>query len=355
LINTGDDGASSNSEYYSILPIQKTENNFMFYFFSYNLDERKVNVSMFEDGNEFFNTRFQINKSREYKKEFSYNGRPLDVVLEFYDGENCYKKEKYEINESTIHKYRNAGVFKWKNRKPKIKIVHIQVTQDDERQKESRESLEKVRNFGWEYVLHTNLPYTDLPPKHNCLRPDCVSMVLFDEHTVNELGTALSPSHYGCFQSFKNAVLSEFTNDIDFLMVCEGDCIIDVPIQEFIEKVEKCCPIIEDYNIGYMSFGDKDTLEHGWLQSPVVEEIPNQDLMYITNHIIGIQSIMFPKKVSNYLKEQFRTHKWDASDLFFNVVMGASGYKFGITKERLTTQADGYSLIDQQYKSFRKK
>jgi hypothetical protein len=348
-------GVSSNSEYYSILPVVGEENKFMFYFFSYNLDERKVNITIKEDGVEIFNTRFQINNMREYKKDFNYNGRVVELILDFYDGDRNYKSERYEIKESTLEKYRNTGYFKWKNKKPKIKIVHIQVTKDDERQEKSRKSLERVADFGWEYVLHTNLPYTDLPPKFNCIRPDCVSMDLFNDDEVRRLGTALTPSHYGCYESFKNAILSEFTNDIDFLMVCEGDCIIEVPIDVFVGKVEQSCQIIDENNIGYMSFGDKDTLEHGWLQSPVVEEIPNQDFMYITNHIIGLQSIMFPKKVSKYLKEQLRSHAWDAADMYFNIIMGASGYKFAIVKERLTTQVDGFSLIDNTVKKFIKK
>jgi hypothetical protein len=131
------------------------------------LDERKVNITIKEDGVEIFNTRFQINNMREYKKDFNYNGRVVELILDFYDGDRNYKSERYEIKESTLEKYRNTGYFKWKNKKPKIKIVHIQVTKDDERQEKSRKSLERVADFGWEYVLHTNLPYTDLPPKFN--------------------------------------------------------------------------------------------------------------------------------------------------------------------------------------------
>jgi len=354
LVNSGD-GASSNSEYYSILPIKNKHNHFMLYFFSYNLDERKLNITIHEDGNEIFNNRIQINKNREYKKDFEFRGKPLDVILEFYDGDNIYKTDKFPINSSNVNKYRETGEFRWKNQKPKIKLVQIQVSNDDERQKQSRETLQKVKEYGWEYVLHTNKPYSDLPPKSNCLRPNCVSLTLFDDQRVAELGTALTPAHYGCYESFKNAILAEFTNDVDFLMVCEGDCILECSVQEFVSKVEASCPIMEDNNIGYMSFGDKDTLEHGWLQSPVVEEIPNTDLLYITNHIIGIQSIMFPHFTRSYLKEKLRLHPWDASDTYFNIIMGGSGHKFGIVKERLTSQADGFSLIDNTIKQFRKR
>ena len=69
-------------------------------------------------------------------------------------------------------------------------------------------------------------------------------------------------------------IMSEFDDSIDFLVVCEGDCIIEVPIEEFVNKVESSYQIIEDNKIGYMSFGDVKTLEHGWLQSTVKEFVP---------------------------------------------------------------------------------
>ena len=310
---------------------------------------------MRESGQDFFIYRWQIDKTTEFKKEFEYKGLEIEVELDFYDGDRIYKNEKYVINNKTIDKFQHTGHYKIKTRKPKIRLIHLQTTRNDEREQKSRESLKHVANYGWEYIIHTNTPYADLPPKYNCQRPNCVSMELFNEQQVQELGTALTPSHYGCFESFKNGIMSEFDDSIDFLVVCEGDCIIEVPMQEFVNKVEKCCDIVNDNNVGYMSFGDKETLEHGWLQSPVREEIPNQDLMYITDHIIGLQSILFPKKVSGYLKEQLRTHKWDAADMYFNIIMGASGFKFGIVYNRLTTQADGFSLIDNTIKTFIKK
>jgi hypothetical protein len=176
-------------------------------------------------------------------------------------------------------------------------------------------------------------------------------MELFDEATVRERSTALTPAHYGCFEAFKNAILSEF-NDCDYLIVCEGDCLIEEDVENFIHKVEKCALMLEENNIGFMSFGDKDTLEFGWPQSPVIREV-NED-MYVTDHLIGMQCIMFPKFVKSYLKNKLRTHPWDAADMYFNQIFYGSGYDMGIVYERLTTQADGYSLIDQQFKTFRK-
>jgi hypothetical protein len=345
LINSGL-GVSSNSEYYSILPIEGKPNKYIFYFYTYNIDDRQFQCYI--DNNLFL---ININNNREWKQEFTYNGNNV-IELKFYDEENCYKTDVFEMNPTTIEKYNKTGNFKYKNIKPKIKLVHLQTTLNDEREQKSRSSVQKVKDFGWEYVLHINEPYTSLPPIHSCLRPKCVSFDLFDDNKVQELGTALTPAHYGCFEAFKNAILCEFNDDIDFLMICEGDCIIEKPIEEFISIVENSCPIIENNKIGFMSYGDHKTLEHGWLQSPVIETIPNQDILYITNHIIGLQCIMFSKVTKKWLKEILITQKWDASDIYFNIIFKESEYKMGIVHQRITTQENGFSLIDKQDKIF---
>jgi hypothetical protein len=321
----------------------------MFYFYTYNVDDRKLKISIDSKNFNYMKT-IEISKTNEAMQEFVYSGEEVLVTLEFYDGEQIYKKEHYKINEETLPKYSNTGHFKW-NKRPKIKLVHLQTTRNDEKEQKSREQLQKVREYGWEYILHTNTPYTDLPPKHNCQRPDCVSYELFDEPTIQRIGTALTPSHYGCYLAFKEAILTEF-EDCDYLMVCEGDCKIEMPIEDFIKTVESTCPTITDNNVGYMSYGDKATLEHGWLQSPVVREIPNQDLIYITNHIIGLQCIMFPINIKKWLKEKLRTHSWDAADMFYNSVFVNSPYNMAILHKRITSQFDGYSTIDRTNKTF---
>ena len=61
---------------------------------------------------------------------------------------------------------------------------------------------------------------------------------------------------------------------------------------------------------------------------------------------------MFPKFAKSWLKEQLRTHNWDAADIYFNSIFRYSEYKMGILHHRITTQEGGFSLIDQQDKTF---
>jgi glycosyltransferase involved in cell wall biosynthesis len=339
LKHTGD-GVSSNSEYAGILNYERWDINY-FYFYTYN-----ENLSMYhmyaydKDGYSLPNYSF---KERELYLQLGHDTHKVELVADDNSSTRVFFVD--QPSGSIVVREGEQPTYR-----PKIKLVHIQTTLNDDRERLSRTSLEQVRDYGWEYIIHTNIPYTSLPPKHNCNRPQAVSMELFDEDEVQRRGTALTPAHYGCYEAFRNAILAEF-DDCDYLIVCEGDCLIEGDVGKFIQKVEKCALLLDDCNIKIMSFGDKDTLEFGWPQSPVVEEV--NDDMYITNHLIGLQCIMFPASVSRSLKHVLCTHKWDAADLYFNIIF--SGENMGIVHERLTTQADGYSLIDKQEKTFRKK
>ena len=339
-------GVASNSEYYSIIPVVGKPNTYVFYFFTYNRDYRNIYVSIAD----YMWKRIIPAKNHELVYQFEFKGEPIDVRMDFYDGDTCYKVEEFKLTKDNLQMYESTGKFEWKKKdKPKIKLVHIQTTLNDEREQASRASLETVKDHGWEYILHTNEPYRSLPPAHNCMRPLCVSMELFNEQQVQEYGTALTPAHYGCYEAFKNAILMEF-HDCDHLIVCEGDCIIETDIHFFVRKVEECAHLLGPNNIDIMSFGDKDTLEHGWPQSPVRKEV--NETMYVTDHVIGLQCIMFPIKTAPWLKDVLRLHKWDAADIYFNNIF--MGHPMGIVHNRLTTQADGFSLIDNTHKTFRK-
>ena len=343
LINSGV-GVSSNSEYYSILPVLGRSNTYVFYFYTYNVDNRVIYVCINDD--DIF--KIDLNKQNEFRYVFTYTGEETNIELSFYDEDDCYKTEKYKINQETLPIYSNTGWFKFKNVRPKIKLVHIQTTINDDREKASRDSLIGVTEHEWKYVLQLNEPYKSLPPVHTCLRPPCVALTHYDKD--KPVGTALTPGHYGCYEAFKNAILTEFY-DCDFLIVCEGDCIIETDMQTFIDTVERCAHQLEPNGINYMSFGDTATLDNAWPQSPMIRDVNND--MYVTDHIIGLQCIMFPAKIAPWLKETVRTHKWDAADMYFNTIF--SGPQMGIVKNRLTTQADGYSLIDESEKIFIKK
>jgi hypothetical protein len=128
-------GVASNSEYYSILPVTGKPDWYMFYFFTYNVDTRIIYVTIGDT-----HKRILIHNTKEWKYEFEFKGNPIDIQLDFYDGDNLYKVDKYTLNKDNLDKYQNTGKFEWKKKdKPRIKLVHIQTTLNDERERASRE------------------------------------------------------------------------------------------------------------------------------------------------------------------------------------------------------------------------
>lgn len=268
---------------------------------------------------------------------------PLDVYNRKYDIENDtihYLFGDLDIDTALVRNFlfpsdyfdlRKIGTTDDSMKRPKIRAVHLLLEEDD-RKSESIKEMEKLKNFGIDYVQHINKRFTGVPPKEFCERP----------WDVGRLGSySLRGPHYGNYTSFRKAILTEFTDDVDYLMVLESDCKLTVPIEEFVSKVFESCNKIHQHGIYYMSYGDRKNLRTGEVVSDVQE---NTDVswMYVTNKIIGIQCIMFPKFARDYIQRSYQTQLWDVSDLYFNNVFK---YKKKGIAPNLTTQIEGISTI----------
>lgn len=107
-------GVSSNSEYYSLLPLNDTINEWVFYFYTYNLDERNLNLIIKDNNVEIYNERITISEQREFYKKIEYNGSPLEITVNLFDGDNLYKTETYNLNSQTINQHFNNGHYREK-------------------------------------------------------------------------------------------------------------------------------------------------------------------------------------------------------------------------------------------------
>ena len=258
---------------------------------------------------------------------------PLDVYNRKYDIESDtinYLFGDIDVDSNLVKNFLFPKEIKTK-RKYKIRAVHLLLEEDD-RKGESIQQMEKLKDYGIDYVQHINKRYTETPPKEFCERP----------WDVGRLGSySLRGPHYGNYTSFRKAILTEF-NDVDFLMVMESDCKLTIPIEEFVNKVYESCDYINKYGIYYMSFGDNKNLRTGEMVSDVVFKFPEVNWMYETNKIIGIQCIMFPKFSRDYVQRSYETCLWDVSDLYFNNVFK---YKKKGIAPCLTNQIEGVSTI----------
>lgn len=225
----------------------------------------------------------------------------------------------------------------------KIKLLHLQTTRNLDSEKKSKQFIEKFSQFGIEYINYKNKIYSGNEHLNNCLYPDLLTTNGEDK---------LSLGHYGCYSSTKKGILEQFSNDVDYLLICEGDCLFETTHDLFVDLLNKITNICDKNNIEYFSFGDKYTLENKVLQSEIIEIPENQNLCFITQKIIGTQCIMFSKSIREKLINNLNTKPWYITDGWFNDFCYRNKIKQGILFNRIASQYSGVSSIDNKYKNF---
>jgi hypothetical protein len=219
----------------------------------------------------------------------------------------------------------------------KCKIVHIVSEIFNEMEQNSIASVSELAMVtnDIDYTIHYNPPARIIP---------------HDKPPMFE-NAELKPGHYGCFEAFRKAIAEDFTDEYDFVIICERDCKLERSPEDIISLLKKTFKLMEDEDITYFTFGDKVDLDKCYLQSEKIKDLPG-DFGYLTNKIIGLQFIIFSKSGRDFLREQFKTNNWYGMDIWLNEIYNKNNKKMGILNERVTTQFDGYSLIDAVEKTF---
>lgn len=226
----------------------------------------------------------------------------------------------------------------------KIKAIHqlLKDEPDEKRQIESIKNVSKLQSYGILYKKHLNTRYVDMPPKSLSTRPHNV--------TFEKIPYALNPSHFGCYNSMKVALLSEFDSDLDAILLFEGDAFI-YDHDEFYKKINEILPIANKNKISYISFGGKYNLLNGSVISYNKQDL-NEDF-FICDKIIGCQGIMFTAWFREKLKDLLRTEPWDVTDLYFNILYNKHNLNMAVSHKPYVTQLDGISMIDDIHKSYK--
>jgi autotransporter strand-loop-strand O-heptosyltransferase len=213
--------------------------------------------------------------------------------------------------------------------KRKVKLVHLLTRPEDEREQKSVESLSPLKNYGIDYIQHINEPCTEYP----------IDWEPISEHHEKK------PGYYGAYQAFRGAIEKEFSDDVDFLIVCECDCVLTIGHEDFITALNESFIAIEKNHIYYFSFGATGNDDVTWSEN--MGDI-NENMM-LTNKVILAHCIMFPKKARDFLYKQYKTLGWDSPDIWMNHAF-MDQKPIGIIKRYITRQYEGYSLIDNEWK-----
>lgn len=249
--------------------------------------------------------------------------KKLNYSLEFFENNGTPIENIY-----TVDKEFGVIIAKKINKEPslKIKAVHLLTKPTDERELKSVESIKKIEKFDIEYKQNINDPYTDIPPIDNCSRPDKISNYPGD--------LKLGPGHYGSYLAHKNAILNEWADDLDILLILECDAILTKPVEEFVNKIKEIYYECEKYKIPIFSFGPK------YINSDSI----NMGSYYLTSLMFEMHCYIITKSNYNYVKDKLNTTPWDVFDIWCTDYI--KDKKMGVINDAYSIQAQGYSYVD---------
>jgi len=244
------------------------------------------------------------------------------------------KEHVFNLNKDYfLNKMPNNGSFKWKGDRTnyesdqKIKIVHLLTQPEEEREQRSIESISKLGEYdGIEYTQVINTPYTDLPPKDTCNRPNDVQL---------EPGYyKLAPGHYGCFKAHTDAILSCPPDNNTTYLFFECDALLLTDHNEFVNKLKEAIKISQEKDYTFFSFA------HNY------ETFNEYETHIDAGMFTDAHAYLIRGSKIHEVHSKINNSKWDAFDLW--VTNNFRQEPKGFYKEPLVFQAKGYSLIDKK-------
>ena len=332
----------SRVEYFTILPVQDHPELFCPYIqISNSKDSRLLKLRVTKNKETILNKVIEVtNKTYEYVTIDCSNFTEQDVfavTLENYD----LISSKYLDTKTIIidyNYYKNTlpenGWIKLKDYKPKIKLMHL-VTEPETNLKEIR-SVENIKDFcektGIVYEQRINKIWTELPPKDTCNRPDDIQ----DKPGYYKL----APGHYGCFIAHRDAIINEDNKNYDYVLIFEGDVIIDADYHELYDSLIRFNRIAKEQNQDIIGFGNP--YQNRNLNGPKIEDIYTN-----VTPFIPAQSYLINKEWLPKLQHLFQELPWDAFDMW---VCNVAKLSVGTAEKIYTKHLPGFSIIEQEFK-----
>jgi len=285
------------------------------------------------------------------KESLEYEKPTMIFNLPTYKGK--YDTEKY-INFLTgnveIDSQNLLKILGIKPKEPKIRVVHLLLDPNEpeslpldswksniQRQEYSIKCWENMKHKFFEYIpRYTKVNRTELP-YDNCMDPEIInpSKELKNEPPV------LTYGHYGAYRAHTDGIYENFSEDIDALIIVEGDSYTNLTPDEFYDKV------LESYNLSnkldaklisfagpcYMTGGEwwNMTKDHNdWLEVP---------------HFLMGTTYLIMKSERESILNKIKTTGWYSPDfwLAWNYNMKS---KILVSKEPIVFQKEGYSALD---------
>jgi len=304
-----------------------------------------------------FTSNFELNPL-SIKESLEYGKPTLMFNLHTYFGKYNDLENVHFLNGDVIKDSRlllsKLGVEEKKLENLNIKLVHILLDPDEpkdipkhswkstvDKQLQSRKCWENIKHKFTDYVPRFNILNREEVPEHNCAEPQIIdkSKELIHNPPV------LSYGHYGCYKSNKDAIIEEFTDDVDLLVLIGGDVVTDLSPDEFYNKVIDAYTLGVVNNAGLINFNEPVYLSGGeWWK----ESVDYGDWVKVPHFMVGDVILIF-KSLREDIIEKLKTTPWHSFDIWMAWNYSNKTVQF-TSKTNLAYQVEGYSVLDYQEK-----
>ena len=235
-----------------------------------------------------------------------------------------------------------------------IKLVHILLDPNEpkdipleswkstvNKQLQSRNCWSNIKHKFTNYVPRFNVLNREELPADNCLDPDIInpSKELIHEPPV------LSYGHYGCYKSNKDAIIEEFDDDMDLMILIGGDVVTDLSPDEFYDKVMEAYELGIAHNADMINLNEPVYLSGGeWWN----DSISMGNWVKVPHFMVGDVILIF-RSFSDRLINDLKTRGWHSFDLWMAWTYSNKAVQFTANKN-LAYQVEGYSVLDYQEK-----
>ena len=206
---------------------------------------------------------------------------------------------------------------------PRIKVVHLLLNPDFrgdvppdqwssrmEKQDKSIRCWSAVAHRFAHYVQSYSLVNRTELPSDSCAEPGLIER----RHVHDRQPPLLSYGHYGAYASHRRALLEEFSDDVDAILVVEGDVVFDLSPNELARSVFDGFRFASSNSGAMVTFGE---VKYGW--ASIASEQETEVIMgqwKKIDHFLCAHCYLVMASERTNIQEKLRTTGWHALDIW---------------------------------------
>ena len=232
----------------------------------------------------------------------------------------------------------------------KIKVVHLLLDPNDpqdisesnwkstvEKQNLSIQCWENMKHKFSSYIKRYSVVNRTELPSETCMDP---SIINTSKEFKNE-PPVLTYGHYGAYRAHTHGIYENFDEDVDVLIIAEGDSYTDLSPDEFYNKVVESQSLCKKINGKIVSFAGPCYMTGGEWWNMTKD---HGDWTEVPHFLMGTTYLIMKSERENILNK-IETTGWHSPDfwLAWNYHMKS---KILVSKEPICFQKEGYSSLD---------